>query len=117
MKGVTAMQITKRTVASTVINLIALLNSIMIMIGKPVLSISDNDVGVVVSVVFTICAWAYGFWKNNSFTKEAIQADEYLELLRSNETLEDGALYYEDDDDEDLEEIEDEDISEGDQAD
>ena len=61
----------------------------------------------------------YGFfWKNNSFTKEAIKADEYLDLLRNEEWFgerTDDALYYEDDEDEDLEEIEDESISEGDQ--
>lgn len=105
------MQITKRTIASTIVNLIALINAIMVMIGKPVLVISDNDIGIVVSVIFTICAWVYGFWKNNSFTKEAIQADDYLDLLRKNETLADGAVYYEDDDE--PEDDEDEDIENG----
>ena len=95
------MQITKRTIASTIVNLIALINAIMVMIGKPVLVISDSDIGIVVSVIFTICAWAYGFWKNNSFTKPAIEADVYLDLLRNNEWFGDStdeALYYEDDD-------------------
>lgn len=102
------MQITKRTIASTIINLIALINAIMVMLGKPILPISDDQVGVIVSVILTICAWAYGFWKNNSFTSEAIKADEYFDLLRNNEWLGesiDEALYYEDD-----EEPEDEDI-------
>ena len=76
------MKITKRTIASTIINLIALINAVMVMLGKPILVISDNQVGVIVSVIFTIVAWAYGFWKNNSFTKNAIAADNYLADLR-----------------------------------
>lgn len=95
------MQISKRTIISTVINLIALINTVMIMIGKPLLNITDNEVTAVVTVAFTVAAWVYGFWKNNSFTKPAIKADEYLDLLRNNEWLgesTDEALYYEDDD-------------------
>lgn len=107
------MQITKRTIVSTIVNLIALINAIMVMAGKPILVISNEQVSIIVSVIFTICAWVYGFWKNNSFTPEAIKADDYLDLLRSGEFFEDeeNALYYEDDeepeeDDENQEELE-----------
>ena len=114
MKGVGFMQITKRTIASTIINLIALINAIMVMIGKPVLVISDSQVGVIVSVIFTIVAWVYGFWKNNSFTPEAIKADDYLDLLR-NEEMKDAYEVYHDEDDEEPKEWDDEDITEGDE--
>ena len=97
------MQITKRTITSTIINLIALINAIMVMIGKPVLVISDSQIGVVVSVIFTICAWVYGFWKNNSFTQNAIAADEFLDLLKNNEFMDSKDLNYEDEDDEEPE--------------
>ena len=101
------MQITKRTIISTVINLIALINTIMIMLGKPVLPISDDQASTFVSVILTICAWIYGFWKNNSFTPEAIKADEVLDLMRKGEWFEteDQAVYYEDDDDEEEGEV------------
>lgn len=97
------MQITKRTIVNTVINALALINSVMVMIGKPVLNISTEEVNMLVSVVFTVVAWVSGFWYNNSFSEEAIKADEYLDLLRNNEFLEEDIEYYpEDDEDENI---------------
>lgn len=93
------MQITKRTIVNTVINALALINSIMVMIGKPVLNISTDEVNMLVSVVFTVVAWISGFWYNNSFTDEAIKADEYLDLLRNRDHVEnkEDDFYAEDD--------------------
>ena len=36
----------------------------------------------VISVIFTIVTSLTAAWKNNSFTEEAIKADEYLKELR-----------------------------------
>ena len=94
------MNISRRTIISTVINLLALVNAIMVMIGRPVLTVSDDQISVVVNVAITVVVWAYGFWKNNSFTTAAIKADEFLDLLRHDEWIGervDDTLYYEDD--------------------
>ena len=95
------MQITRRTIISTVINLLAFVNAVMVMLGKPVLNIDSGDLTVTVNAVITAVVWIYGFWKNNSFTPEAIKADEYLDLLRHDEWVgeraEEEPLYYEDD--------------------
>ena len=79
------MTVTKRTVISTIVNIIAIINMIMTMAGKPILNIDGTQVDVFVSVIFTVCAWVYGFWKNNSFTLPALKADKYLAELRKGE--------------------------------
>lgn len=79
------MKPTRRTVISTIINVVAIINMIMVMVGKPVLNITDTQVDVFINVLFTVCAWVYGFWKNNSFTIHAIKADEYLAILRKDD--------------------------------
>lgn len=79
------MKPTRRTVISTVINVIAIINMVMAMIGKPVLNLTDTQIDVFINVLFTVCAWGYGFWKNNSFTQHAIKADEYLARLRKDD--------------------------------
>lgn len=93
------MNITRRTIISTVINLLAFVNAVMVMLGKPVLNIDNGDLTIAINAIITVVVWAYGFWKNNSFTPAAIKADEYLDLLRTGEYFEDEKepLYYEDD--------------------
>ena len=55
------------------------------MSGKQVLNIADDDIYQVVSILFTIGASAVAWWKNNSFTQEAIKADEVMTELKENE--------------------------------
>ena len=81
-----------------------MINAILVIIDKPILNISNSQIDTIVTVVLTIIAWVYGFWKNNSFTPEAIKADDYLDLLRNNDVLEDvdkGIISNEDDEPED----------------
>lgn len=101
------MKITKRTIVNTVINALALINSIMVMMGKPVLNISTDEVNMLVSVVFTIVAWVSGFWYNNSFSEAAIRADEYLDLIRNQDFVENKEDDFYAEDDEEPEEDED----------
>ena len=55
------------------------------MCGKQVLNIADDDIYQVISLLFTIGAAVWGWWKNNSFTQEAIKADEVMTELKENE--------------------------------
>ena len=77
--------ITAGTIARTIVLLLALANQVLAMSGKQVLNIADDDIYQVVSIVFTIGASVWSWWKNNSFTRNAITADEVKDGLNNNE--------------------------------
>lgn len=70
------------TIARTIVLALALLNQILAISGKQVIELAENDIYQVVSLLFTIGASIVTYWKNNSFTKNAIEADKYLNDLR-----------------------------------
>lgn len=70
------------TIIRTICLVLALVNQILIAFGKQALPISDEEVYTLVSTIVTIAVAIWTWWKNNSFTPEAIKADEYLAKLR-----------------------------------
>ena len=80
--------VTAGAVARTIVLLVALLNQILAMGGKQAISIADNDIYQTVSLLFTIGAAVWAWWKNNSFTQNAVKADEILNKLKKNESEE-----------------------------
>lgn len=76
------MRIKTETIVRTIIAAIALLNSVLIMVGKTPLDLDENTIYVVASGIATIVTTVWAWWKNNSFTQCALQADEYLEDIR-----------------------------------
>lgn len=78
------MEVTSGTIARTVILVLALINQVLVMFGKSPLNIADDDIATVVSLLFTIASTAVAWWKNNSFSQNAIKADEYLGKLKNN---------------------------------
>lgn len=77
--------ITVGTIARTIVLILALANQVLAMSGKQVLNIADDDIYQVVSIVFTIGASAAAWWKNNSFTQNAINADKFLKKQNEKE--------------------------------
>lgn len=77
------MHCTKQTIIRTVVLLIALLNQILLFIGKNPLPFSEGEIYEAVSVVATVGASLWAWWKNNSFSAEAVEADRFLSALRS----------------------------------
>ena len=61
---------------------LALTNQVLSACGKPVLPIESATVEQLVTTGLTVTAALVNWWKNNSFTPEAIKADGYLEQLR-----------------------------------
>jgi SPP1 family holin len=70
------------TIARTIILVIALVNTVLTMSGKNPLPFADDDIYTAVSIIATLAASAWAWWKNNSFTPDAIKADEYLRELK-----------------------------------
>ena len=73
----------KDTLIRTIILLYALLNQILTITGHSILPIGEEEITTLTSVTFTVVMSLIAWWKNNSFTAEALAADEYLAELRS----------------------------------
>ena len=71
------------TIARTACLLLALTNQLLSACGKPVLPIESATVEQLVTAGITTVAALIAWWKNNSFTTAAIQADKYLEDKKS----------------------------------
>ena len=76
-------KISAGTIARTACLLLALTNKILSACGKPVLPIESATVEQLVTAGITTVAALIAWWKNNSFTTAAIQADKYLEDKKS----------------------------------
>jgi len=77
------MKIEADTIARTIVLALALLNQILAVMGRGTIDIAESDVYQIASLVATIVSAIWAWWKNNSFTRHAILADEYLDKLRS----------------------------------
>lgn len=74
-------KISAATLARTAALLLALTNQVLSALGKPVLPIESATVEQLVTAGLTTVAALVSWWKNNSFTTNAIKADEYLKDL------------------------------------
>ena len=70
------------TLARTAVLALALINQILSAAGKPVPPIESAQLEQLISTGFTTVSALVNWWFNNSFTKEAIQADAEFERLR-----------------------------------
>ena len=75
-------KISAATLARTAALALALTNQVLSACGKRMLPIESATVEQLVTTGLTVAAALAGWWKNNSFTPEAIEADGYLEKLR-----------------------------------
>ena len=71
------------TIARTIVLALALLNQLLAIFGKGTIQIAENDIYQVVSIIWTIASAIVAWWYNNSFTKHAIRADDYLDSLKN----------------------------------
>ena len=78
------MKITAETIARTIVLALALFNQVLAICGKGQIQIAENDIYQIISLTFTSVAAVWSWWKNNSFTQNAIKADEYMEELKNN---------------------------------
>lgn len=72
------------TIVRTVILIVALINQGLTISGHSLLPITDEQITEVITLVITIGASLWAWWKNNSFTKNAIEADKVLAELKKN---------------------------------
>ena len=69
------------TITRTAVLILALANQILSATGHSPIPVDDAQLEQLISTGMTVVAAIWAWWKNNSFTKEAIAADNYLESL------------------------------------
>ena len=74
--------ITAGTAARTVCLVLALTNQILTVLGYNIINISDDTVNTLITTGFTVIASIAAWWKNNSFTKAAIEADNVMHNMK-----------------------------------
>lgn len=76
------MKVKLDTIVRLIVLLLALINQALAAAGKSPLPFSDETVTEAVSVGLTVIASAWAWWKNNSFTHAALEADEVLKKIK-----------------------------------
>lgn len=77
------LHISAGTVARTLILVLAIINQILSACGKSPLPIESETLEQLVTAGFTTVAALIAWWKNNSFTTNALKADALLAKLNA----------------------------------
>ena len=75
-------KISTGTLTRTAVLGLALANQLLSAAGKPLLPIESTQLEQMISTGVTIGAALAAWWKNNSFTPEAIEADDFMTRLK-----------------------------------
>lgn len=78
--------ISKETIIRTIILVVSLINMALTYFGKNPLPFAEEEIYGFFSMLFTAAASIWAWWENNSFSKNAIKADEFLKKLKNGET-------------------------------
>lgn len=78
------LHISAGTVARTIVLILAIVNQILSACGKSPLPIESETLEQLVTAGFTTVAALIAWWKNNSFTTNALKADALLAQLNGN---------------------------------
>lgn len=82
-KNAIAPKISTETIVRTAVLIITLINQILTMTGKNPLPFSDAEIYAALTSIATAAAAIWAWWKNNSFTVAAREADAYMDSLKS----------------------------------
>lgn len=81
------MKISKGTIVRTVMLVIVIINLVLKQLGHDLINVSESEILSVVEMIIEVAVIAVSFWKNNSYTQNAIKADEFLKNLKESKQL------------------------------
>lgn len=81
------MEIKKDTLIRTIVLILALVNQILTSTGHSILPITDDQVADIITLVFTVSTSVWAWWRNNSFTSAAIEADNIMNEKKMEQKL------------------------------
>lgn len=70
------------TIARTIVLVLALINQVLTVTGHAVLPITDEQINTLVSTIWTVVAAVVAWYKNNSISAAAIEADAFMKDLK-----------------------------------
>ena len=70
------------TIARTIVLALALINQVLAIVGKDALPFTEDSVYQICTLIATLITSGIAWWKNNSFTQAAIEADELKKKLK-----------------------------------
>lgn len=76
------MKVSKSTIIRTIVLALVLINMILKAFGVDPLGISESQVASAVELIIEVGSIVAAWWYNNSYSKNALKAQEYLEKLR-----------------------------------
>ena len=79
------MKISKGTIVRTVMLVIVIINLVLKQLGHDLINVSESEILSVVEMIIELAVIVVSFWKNNSYTQNAIKADEFLKNLKESE--------------------------------
>ena len=79
------MKISKSTIVRTILVALVIVNFFLERCGIDIIPADEYTITMLVETGIEIAVLVVGFWKNNSFTPNAIKADEFLKNLRESE--------------------------------
>ena len=82
------MNIKTETIIRAVVLVVALINQILAIAGKDTIPLYESDIAQIITLAVTRGSTLWAWWKNNSFTKNAIKADDYKQHLDELEEME-----------------------------
>ena len=77
------MKISKWTIVRTIGIVLVMVNMILQRMGYDVINVSESEILALVEVLIEVAVIVVAWWKNNSFSENAIKADEFLKSLRA----------------------------------
>ena len=90
MKKINLKGVTAQTWARTLVLVLALISQLAVILGKRSEAIDIDRWQEYVTYIFTVGASIIAWWKNNSFTSAAIEADKFLHEQRIAEEKDDN---------------------------
>ncbi len=75
--------VSKETIVRTVVLIFALINQVLTICGWNPLPFSEEGVYEAATLLLTVGASLWAWWKNNSFSAAALEADRYMKAVRA----------------------------------
>ena len=76
------------TIARLICLVLSTLNqAVLIKTGQSFLPVESEDLEDALSTIFFSASAGWAYWKNNSWTKEAIEADDTMHLNKKNKRI------------------------------
>ena len=77
--------VTPETWARTIVLLLAFINQVLAIFGRGKIEIAESDIYQICTLIFMFGSAIWSWWKNNSFSVSAQQADAIMATLEQGE--------------------------------